>query len=101
MRMVSWGALVIVLAGCDGMRVAMDMTPASPPVLVRRDPVPAGATCAFGGAALHTGIDDNRNGVLDDAEITATTYVCDPSTTSLIRRDPIAAELERVAQARC
>ena len=94
MRMVSGGALVIVLAGCAGTPVAMDMTSASPPVLVRRDPVPAGATCAFGGAALHTGIDENRNGVLDDAEITATTYVCDPSTTTLIRRDPIAAGLE-------
>jgi hypothetical protein len=44
--------------------------------------------------AVHTGIDENRNGVLDDAEITDTTYVCDPSTTTLIRRDPIAAGLE-------
>src|SRR5262245_51468175 len=94
MRRVALRVLVLWGAGCDGTPVAMDMTPASPPALVRRDPVPAGATCAFGGAALRTGVDENRNGVLDDAEITATTTVCDPSTMTLIRRDPIAAGLD-------
>jgi hypothetical protein len=100
MRMASSGivGLVVVLVGCDGMEAAMEMPPTSPPTsppaLVRRDPVPAGGTCKYGGAALHTGVDKNRNGVLDDEEITATTYVCDPSTTPLIRRDPIAAGLD-------
>ncbi|EPD40956.1 MULTISPECIES: hypothetical protein [Delftia] len=36
----------------------------------------AGATCATGGQRISQGLDTNRNGVLDAAEITSTSYVC-------------------------
>lgn len=37
---------------------------------------PAGANCTNGGKRLDSGIDENRNGVLDAAEIDSTDYVC-------------------------
>ncbi|MFZ5722249.1 MAG: DUF7151 family protein [Pseudomonadota bacterium] len=37
---------------------------------------PAGANCAYGGQRVDTGLDDDRNGVLDLAEIDNTSYVC-------------------------
>ncbi len=37
---------------------------------------PAGANCANGGSKVTSGLDGNRNGVLDAAEVTATTYLC-------------------------
>jgi hypothetical protein len=49
-----------------------------PDTLVRVDPEPAGAHCASGGSAVHTGVDRNRDGVLENDEITSTTYACDP-----------------------
>ncbi len=44
--------------------------------LVRLRPEPAGAQCAQGGSAVLAGLDANRNGVLEDAEVTSTSYVC-------------------------
>src|SRR5262249_14521651 len=35
-----------------------------------------------GGAAVDVGPDRNHNGVLDDDEVTSTTYACDPSAPS-------------------
>jgi DNA-binding beta-propeller fold protein YncE len=67
-----------------------DATPAPAPVtLVRVDAEPAGARCAFGGRAVHAGLDGNGNGVLDDAEITSTEYLCDqgaPAGFTLLAR---------------
>jgi|GEM_PF-1453347 len=37
---------------------------------------PAGTRCEHGGHAVETGIDSDWDGVLDDAEMTATEYVC-------------------------
>lgn len=39
---------------------------------------PAGENCPFGGTVIHTGLDINNNGTLDDLEIdpNATSYVC-------------------------
>lgn len=37
---------------------------------------PPGANCANGGSAVRSGLDVNANGVLDDAEVTQTIYVC-------------------------
>ena len=93
MRLQSSCVLLSVLGiaggGCDGMEASQ--SPLPPQVLVRRDPLPAGATCKYGGTAVRSGVDTNRNGTLDDVEITQTAYVCDPSTTQLIRRDAVAA----------
>ncbi|RMH40636.1 MAG: hypothetical protein D6689_13170 [Deltaproteobacteria bacterium] len=45
--------------------------------LVRVDDEPPGENCPYGGVAIHTGIDANANGILDDDEISDTRYVCD------------------------
>jgi hypothetical protein len=49
--------------------------------LVRVDSEPSGANCADGGSAVRIGADTNGNGVLDDSEVTATTYVCNGANT--------------------
>lgn len=49
---------------------------ASTPQLVSTESEPAGANCANGGVAIHTGLDENGNGQLDASEITSTSYVC-------------------------
>jgi hypothetical protein len=72
-------AFALVLGACA------DPIPEPPPgmdvpgpaTLVRIDDEPAGLHCASGGVAVHTGVDDDRDGALDDAEIDATDYVCD------------------------
>lgn len=63
--------LPIVLAACGG-----DVTLGGPQTLVRVDPEPSGINCDNGGVAIHTGVDGNGNGFLDDKEITSTQYVC-------------------------
>jgi hypothetical protein len=49
--------------------------------LVRVDSEPSGANCTDGGSAIRIGADTNGNGVLDDTEVTATTYVCNGANT--------------------
>jgi hypothetical protein len=44
--------------------------------LVRMTTESAGANCAGGGTKISAGIDANANGVLDNAEISSTGYVC-------------------------
>lgn len=44
-----------------------------------------GAVCANGGTRIETGPDTNANGVLDDAEVTSTTFACSAAAqTSLV-----------------
>lgn len=38
--------------------------------------ISAGEQCTYGGIQVDTGIDENKNGVLDDSEIDSTDYVC-------------------------
>ncbi len=64
-------SLVLIAAGCGG-----NVTLGGPPTLVRVDAEPAGLNCANGGVAIHTGVDKDGNGYLDDNEITSTQYVC-------------------------
>jgi hypothetical protein len=45
-------------------------------VAVRTVPEPAGTNCANGGTAVESGIDDNRDGVLQAGEVDSTAYVC-------------------------
>ncbi len=40
----------------------------------------AGANCATGGRKLTSGLDANANGILDPAEVSATSYVCNGAT---------------------
>jgi hypothetical protein len=45
--------------------------------LVETSTIGAGANCANGGLRIDTGLDDDRDGVLDDAEIDSTSFACD------------------------
>ncbi|HTJ42032.1 MAG TPA: hypothetical protein VL463_08030 [Kofleriaceae bacterium] len=61
------------------------------PALVRIVDEPAGANCASGGRAVQSGLDLDHDGTLDDAEVTATQYVCrDADALPLSRLDPEA-----------
>lgn len=44
--------------------------------LVRQQPEGIGANCAVGGTRIDSGPDSNGNGLLDNGEVTATTYAC-------------------------
>lgn len=44
--------------------------------LVSVQPEEPGPNCATGGQAIHTGIDDNADGLLQPAEVDSTSYVC-------------------------
>jgi len=48
-------------------------------MLTRTTKEAAGSNCTYGGTKVETGIDENRNGTLDDNEVTTTQtkYVCD------------------------
>lgn len=43
---------------------------------------PAGTNCAVGGVRIASGLDANRNGILDAAEVTSSRYVCNGSSGS-------------------
>ncbi|NLY95395.1 MAG: hypothetical protein GXY23_15390 [Myxococcales bacterium] len=86
-------AVLLVVAGCD------DTPPSDEgdgPPLLEIVPEPAGATCAHGGHRVSSGLDANRNGVLDDDEVAETIYAChgapgEPGLLSLVRVTRIAA----------
>lgn len=67
----AWFALLCAVAGC----VASENS-AVQNTLVRIDEEPAGSNCEHGGLAIQTGRDKNRNGVVEDSEISSTYYVC-------------------------
>ncbi|HOX46527.1 MAG TPA: hypothetical protein PK668_23185 [Myxococcota bacterium] len=58
----------------------------------------AGANCTEGGQAVRSGVDSNRDGLLQPEEVTATDYVCNgatgadgqPGLTSLVRQEDAA-----------
>lgn len=60
---------------CDGAG-----TDGSTSLLVQSEE-PAGENCLVGGIKIESGIDDNENGALDEAEVTTTSYICDGVTT--------------------
>lgn len=64
--------------------------------LVRVLAEPAGANCATGGRRIDNGLDANRNNVLDTAEITGTSYVCNGANGSLVdvTTEPAGANCE-------
>lgn len=64
------------LPGADGMTGAAGVN-----ALVSTRAEPAGSNCAYGGTAVQVGNDTNRDGVLQDTEVTATRYVCDALST--------------------
>lgn len=52
-------------------------------VLVSTSPEDPGANCAAGGTAVHSGIDQDGDGVLDSSEIDNTVYVCNGAGGSI------------------
>lgn len=56
---------------CDGVDGTNGLTS-----LVATRPLPAGATCAAGGIELRYGLDDDRDGVLDDGEVDQVRALC-------------------------
>ncbi len=74
------------MSGANGMNGATGDAgvhgPAGTASLTKVTSEPAGANCKYGGARVDTGPDTNGDGVLETTEITATQYVCDPSTVN-------------------
>lgn len=68
------GELLSSFEVCDGV----DGTDGSDGLtsLVATRPLPAGATCAAGGIELRYGLDDDRDGVLDDGEVEQVRALC-------------------------
>ncbi|MBZ4332144.1 hypothetical protein [Corallococcus sp. AS-1-12] len=80
----TWGALLALLTGgCDAIDLA-DITQRDAKTRVR--PEPPGEHCEFGGDTVESGLDLDRDGVLDDAEVTLTDYVCDSSVANVLLR---------------
>src|SRR5690349_7023233 len=52
--------------------------------LIRQIAEPPGVNCSAGGYKVVTGLDDNRNGELDDNEIQETSYVCGGNKETLL-----------------
>lgn len=50
--------------------------------LIAQSPEPAGGPCANGGTRITSGLDTNRDGILEANEVTATSDVCNPPATS-------------------
>jgi hypothetical protein len=81
-------AVVLMLTACgggavfigDGVGVSVSVPPPSgngDEVLSEVTTEPAGNNCVRGGSRVDSGIDYNRNGVLEAGEIQTTRYVCD------------------------
>jgi OmcA/MtrC family decaheme c-type cytochrome len=71
------------LPGKDGVPGAEGGTgePGAPALMTTTDE-PAGANCPNGGTKVDVGLDANRDGVLDEDEITSTSYICNGTGSS-------------------
>lgn len=69
-----WVLAAIAVAGC-GDNAAGSQLVLAPGVLVRTDPATT-AECPYGGSVVRSGFDANRDGVLEDAEATTRTVLC-------------------------
>lgn len=71
-----WSCVIAACAACSS-----DVSLGGPNTLVRVDVEPDGPNCTGGGAAIHTGLDQDGDRFLDDAEVASTQYVCNGSTS--------------------
>lgn len=55
---------------------------------------PAGSNCAYGGSRIAAGLDSDRNGALGAAEVTSTTFVCNPPPAGLAWIDVTATAVQ-------
>ncbi|CAM4237287.1 hypothetical protein G4177_03925 [Corallococcus sp. ZKHCc1 1396] len=84
----TWGLLALLGSGCDAIDLS-EITQRD--ATTRVHPEPAGEHCPLGGQAVLTGLDRDRDGELDDTEVTATHYVCDrapPEVRTRTRAEP-------------
>lgn len=98
MRTLSWPVLVSAFTGllaCSGSQgPAGDAGAPGANALTKTTPEPAGTKCANGGVKVEVGVDANRNGMLDAAEVNApaTSYVCNGGgKSSLVKTSAEAA----------
>jgi len=75
-------SLYLVIAGCNDSRLGATQEIVGPTgatglsSLIATNTEPAGSNCPFGGTKITTGLDDNGDQILDEAEIDSTAYVC-------------------------
>jgi hypothetical protein len=79
-RLIVLQTVLLLVAACDRSETVVRDVAA----LSRVDVEPPGANCAAGGHAIRTGGDRDADGVLDDAEVTATQYACDAASRTLL-----------------
>ncbi|WP_147469998.1 hypothetical protein [Corallococcus sp. AB049A] len=96
----TWGAMLALLAsGCDAIDLS-SITQRDAKTRVR--PEPPGGHCEFGGDRVDSGLDRDRDGELDDSEVTDTEYVCDdptPKVRTRIQAEPHGANCALGGQA--
>jgi hypothetical protein len=68
--------LICPIIACLSFMACKKEGPAGKNSLIDQIPEPAGIHCISGGFKIITGLDDNRNNVLDSNEIQKTEYVC-------------------------
>ncbi|MCK8498846.1 DUF7151 family protein [Myxococcus fulvus] len=84
----TWLALLPLAAGCDSLRIRDLMD--HPTALSREVVELPGERCELGGRDVLVGTDDNRNGVLDDEEVTGSTLVCAIAETQMrVEQQPV------------
>ncbi|WP_147439749.1 hypothetical protein [Corallococcus sp. CA049B] len=99
MWVMGGAALALLASGCDAIDLS-DIIQRDAKTRVR--PEPPGEHCEFGGDAVESGLDQDRDGELDDAEVTATAYVCDaalPQVRTRARPEPHGANCTLGGQA--
>lgn len=63
--------------------------------LTRATPEPSSTDCAYGGTRLEIGVDADGDGVLDDAEVSQTSFVCSPAGVRWVQASASAVQAER------
>lgn len=71
--------------------------------LARPAPEAAAANCWAGGTAVRSGMDSNGNGILDTAEVTSTSYICNGTAASAgaLGKQPLVKSASEPAGASC
>ncbi|MCY1019498.1 DUF7151 family protein [Pyxidicoccus sp. MSG2] len=75
-----------VLADDEVKTTTYDCDDAPPSALTRTREEPAGTHCLNGGRAVETGLDVDASGTLEDAEVTATEYLCATAIPRVLMR---------------
>lgn len=87
-------AAALVLAACGGGGGGGGK-PGGPSTVTAQTTIPEGDICSSGGVKLDYGIDDNRNGKLDAAEVDGSEYICNgadgSSTLVNVTEEPAGA----------